>query len=152
MKSSLRVVNTRVERTCRNEKREVRLPAPLSVDRDHVGGEGEEVVAGLAGGGVARPLVHAEAARVDVAHVVRDDARLADLVAGDGAGEAAHRGGGRGCGGQGRRVGEERREDGRACKSSGSLSPRLPVGDRQIYRWYLFGPSGLKDYGSATLR
>ena len=95
-------------------------------------------------------LVHAEAAGVDVAHVVADDARLADLVAGDGAGEAAHRGGGGG--GQGGRVGEQRREDGRACKSSGSLSPRLPVGDRQIYTWYLFGPSGLKDYGSATLK
>ena len=91
-------------------------------------------------------LVHAEAAGVDVAHVVADDARLADLVAGDGAGEAAHRGGGGG--GQGGRVGEQRREDGRACKSSGSLSPRLPDGDSQIYRWYLFGPSGLKDYGT----
>ena len=42
MKSSLRVANTRVEMTCRNEKREVRLPAPLSVDRDHLGGDGED--------------------------------------------------------------------------------------------------------------
>ena len=29
---------------------------------------------------------------------------------------------------------------------------RLPDGDSQILRLYVFGPSGLKDYGSATLR
>ena len=29
---------------------------------------------------------------------------------------------------------------------------RLPDGDSQILRSYAFGPSGLKDYGSATLR
>ena len=29
---------------------------------------------------------------------------------------------------------------------------RLPDGDSQILRSYVFGPSGLKDYGSATLR
>ena len=120
----------------------------LAVDGDHVGGEGEEVVAGLAGGGVARPLVHAEAARVDVAHVVRDDAGLADLVAGDGAGEAAHRGGGRGCGGQGRRVGEERREDGRACKSR--------VLSILISTYIQGGPSGLspppREPGLGSLR
>ena len=29
---------------------------------------------------------------------------------------------------------------------------RLPDGDSQIIRLYVFGPSGLKDYGSATLR
>ena len=28
----------------------------------------------------------------------------------------------------------------------------LPDGDSQILRSYVFGPSGLKDYGSATLR
>ena len=28
----------------------------------------------------------------------------------------------------------------------------LPDGDSQILRLYVFGPSGLKDYGSATLR
>ena len=31
-------------------------------------------------------------------------------------------------------------------------SPRLTDGNSQIFRWYVFGPSGLKDYGSATLR
>ena len=30
-------------------------------------------------------------------------------------------------------------------------APRLPDGDSQILRFYVFGPSGLKDYGSATL-
>ena len=29
---------------------------------------------------------------------------------------------------------------------------RLPDGYSQIFRSYVFGPSGLKDYGSATLR
>ena len=28
----------------------------------------------------------------------------------------------------------------------------LPDGDSKIFRLYLFGPSGLTDYGSATLR
>ena len=56
-------------------------------------------------------LVHADPAGVDVADVVGDDARLADLVAGDGAGEAAHRGRRR----HRRRVGEQRREDRGAC-------------------------------------
>ena len=32
------------------------------------------------------------------------------------------------------------------------LSARLPDGDSQILRFCAFGPSGLKDYGSATLR
>ena len=53
-------------------------------------------------------LVHADPAGVDVADVVGDDARLADLVAGDGAGEAAHRHGRRR---HRRGVGEQRRED-----------------------------------------
>ena len=35
---------------------------------------------------------------------------------------------------------------------SGGLNPRLPDGDYQIFKLYVFGPSGLKDYGSATLR
>ena len=29
---------------------------------------------------------------------------------------------------------------------------RLPDGESQIFRLYVFGPPGLKDYGSATLR
>ena len=33
-----------------------------------------------------------------------------------------------------------------------SPSTRLPDGDSQIFRLYVFGPSDLKDYGSATLR
>ena len=35
---------------------------------------------------------------------------------------------------------------------AGVLHPRLPDGKSQILRLYVFGPSGLKDYGSATLR
>ena len=62
-------------------------------------------------------LVHADPAGVDVADVVGDDARLADLVAGDGAGEAAHRGRR-----HRRRVGEQRREDRGACNvTNGNL-------------------------------
>ena len=34
----------------------------------------------------------------------------------------------------------------------GGDSSRLPGGDSQIFRSYAFGPLGLKDYGSATLR
>ena len=33
-----------------------------------------------------------------------------------------------------------------------NLKARLPDGDSQILRLYVLGPSGLKDYGSATLR
>ena len=33
-----------------------------------------------------------------------------------------------------------------------TFKARLPNGDSQILRLYAFGPSGLKDYGSATLR
>ena len=54
-------------------------------------------------------LVHADPAGVDVADVVGDDARLADLVAGDGAREAAHRRRRRRRHRRG--VGEQRRED-----------------------------------------
>ena len=32
------------------------------------------------------------------------------------------------------------------------VKARLPDGDSQILRLYVFGPLGLKDYGSATLR
>ena len=32
------------------------------------------------------------------------------------------------------------------------VSPRLPDGDSQILRLYVFSPSGLQDYSSATLR
>ena len=32
------------------------------------------------------------------------------------------------------------------------IGPWLPEGDSQILRSHVFGPSGLKDYGSATLR
>ena len=32
-----------------------------------------------------------------------------------------------------------------------ALLPRLPDGYSQIFRLQVFGPSGLKDYGSATL-
>ena len=37
------------------------------------------------------------------------------------------------------------------CPVCGLLT-RLPDGNSQIFRLYVFGPSGLKDYGSATLR
>ena len=38
-------------------------------------------------------------------------------------------------------------------KSAGPASkPWLPDGYSQIFRSYVFGPLGLKDYGSATLR
>ena len=32
------------------------------------------------------------------------------------------------------------------------IKARLPDGHSQILRLYVFGPSGLRDYGSATLR
>ena len=35
---------------------------------------------------------------------------------------------------------------------AGPSSSRLPDGYSQILRLYVFGPSGFKDYGSATLR
>ena len=35
---------------------------------------------------------------------------------------------------------------------AGGTRPWLPDGDSQILRLYVFGPSGLKDYGSAMLR
>ena len=37
-------------------------------------------------------------------------------------------------------------------KTATVSEPWLPDGDSQILRLYVFGPSGLKDYGSATLR
>ena len=39
-----------------------------------------------------------------------------------------------------------------ATKSAAELKAWLPDGYSQIFRWCVFGPSGLKDYGSATLR
>ena len=35
---------------------------------------------------------------------------------------------------------------------NGAIPAWLPNGDGQIFRLFVFGPSGLKDYGSATLR
>ena len=37
-------------------------------------------------------------------------------------------------------------------RPAAGIRARLPDGDSRISMWYVFGPSGLKDYGSATLR
>ena len=41
--------------------------------------------------------------------------------------------------------------DSRRQADGGRVETRLPDGDSQIFRFYVFGPSGLKDYGSAML-
>ena len=38
------------------------------------------------------------------------------------------------------------------AESPAESESRLPDGDSRIFRSYVFGPSGSKDYGSATLR
>ena len=49
-------------------------------------------------------------------------------------------------------VSTDQRSDPSSSKRRERRSPWLPDGYGQIFRSYVFGPSGLKDYGSATLR